>query len=94
MHLLLHTLSLIDYRVTNNRLEFEINGNTTHCFNIEIISDIAFEGSKNFSLNISIVPSNRVFIGAETVVTIVDYNGEWNSSNNTAGLQSLLISTQ
>lgn len=68
---------LVDYRPpVISRLEFEVGGNTTHCFTIEIISDIAYEGSKNFSAEITIVLTDRVVLIPQTVVRIIDYNGE------------------
>ena len=71
--------TILDYTSYIGRLEFRPDTNTTQCFNIEIISDIAFEGNKEFVVSIrpNEVPIERgVLTLHNTTITIIDYNGE------------------
>lgn len=52
------------------------------CYNIEILSDINFEGNKSFTVDITPQPElNRIHISPAAMVTIIDYNGEWTRVN-------------
>lgn len=67
---------VLDYTsLTSDALNF--NAGTFHCYDIEILSDIEFEGNKNFTVDITHLGLNRIDISPAARVIIIDYNGEW-----------------
>lgn len=70
---------MLDYRqipLSEANLGFAIGGATIHCYNIEIITDIALESNKEFLINISSISKERVTFDPITArIHIIDYNG-------------------
>ena len=66
----------LDYRRLAEVLNFEIGGNTTQCYTIDIITDIAYEGTKEFRVVILSIRNERIELFPNASVVILDYNGK------------------
>ena len=85
-----------DYeRPSPRTVEFRPGESTSHCINIPIINNKAFEGNKKFVLRLDLIFSVRVSIDELATVEIVDYNliAEQNPIRAFDGLTHLINTT-
>ena len=70
------TCIVTDFEPLNETLNYIVGGNTTMCFSIRIIPDIALQDNKQFQIHISPNQQTERVDISQAIVTIVDYNGK------------------